>query len=331
MSNLRSITKEQYYSIIKQWVREHNGRSPTKEDFNKDKNLPSPRTLEECLKIQWNKALKECGLEQIKDKTYYKMLNNKDLLEKFREEYTRLNYCSRTEFESNRNKSFPSLEYLEKRYKCKWNDLLRLAGIEEKDLHAVDLTKEEYIKLLKDTVKELKHIPSIPEFESLTGRSATAMIRRFNLKYNEIIKLADLQTDREKSEVKETDEELLQMYINYCKKIGKMASEVDLNNSSNIYGAGVFTQRFGGMRELKKLAGYEETHGQYNKFSKQKIIDLLIEKYKQYGRTLTYREIKEDTDLPGVTTICRRFKVTKMEKVWQEIIKLIGGNKNGRE
>lgn len=50
MSNLRRISKEDYYKIIKNWA-EINGRSPTKKDFNDDPDLPSSRTLEENIKI----------------------------------------------------------------------------------------------------------------------------------------------------------------------------------------------------------------------------------------------------------------------------------------
>ncbi len=44
------------------------------------------------------------------------------------------------------------------------------------------------------------------------------------------------------------------MYIEFSKKLGRLASNIDLDNSKDIYNADVFIIRFGSMYALKKEA-----------------------------------------------------------------------------
>ncbi|MCD3319507.1 hypothetical protein G8V07_11485 [Clostridium botulinum D/C] len=124
----------------------------------------------------------------------------------------------------------------------------------------------------------------------------------------------------EKIYVKETNEELLQMYINFSKKIGKSASVKDLNSNKEIYNADVFTIRFGGMTELKELAGFKTINGN-KKYTKEKIKELLLQKFKEKGRRLYNSEINKDKDLPCTKTVCQYFHTTKTSIVWEQILK----------
>ena len=64
--------------------------------------------------------------------------------------------------------------------------------------------------------------------------------------------------------------------------------------------------------------------------SKEEIKKKLLEKYKEYGRILTVRELKkmhkklneeENWIFPGDTTILKYFQTTKMSEVWKEVLK----------
>ncbi|AEB77624.1 hypothetical protein ADU80_04995 [Clostridium botulinum] len=123
-----------------------------------------------------------------------------------------------------------------------------------------------------------------------------------------------------RADVKETDDELLQMYINFSNKIGKPASSVDLNNSKDIYNADVFGIRFGSMEDLKKLVGFPVFQST-KKYTKEKLKQILLQEYKKLGRKLTYKEINENKEIPTITTFCRYFRTTKMSKVWEEVLK----------
>lgn len=323
MSNLRSIDKKIFYKYIKEWALQ-NSRSPTKEDFMRDDELPSPRTLEESIKIPWNMALKELGLEQIKDKSYYMLLSDKELLEEFKREYERIKPNNRKEFNKLRSEYFPSAVYLEKRFNLKWNKILTKCGFEtRKNFY----TKEEYFEIFKKVCNKLGRAPSSNELQEYGKCDAMGFVKAFNAKnYNDSLKKVNYNPSNiTPVEVPETDEELIKMYVDYSNKLGKPATQEELNNSKDTYNSGVFMYRFTTMSNLKKLAGFkDERKVKSTLYTKEEITDILITLYKKYNRRLTTKELMQEikeNDYPSFSTIQRHFKTSSIKKMWGEIEK----------
>lgn len=97
-------------------------------------------------------------------------------------------------------------------------------------------------------------MPSQKELEQL-GYSRHIFINMFQNYNNALIAAGITPMNKTPEIVKETDEELLQMYVDFSNCLGQAATSRQLNESHNIYNADVFTLRFGGMLELHKEQG----------------------------------------------------------------------------
>ena len=226
ISNIRAITKDSYYKIIKEWALKY-GKSPTKEDFNNCPSLPSPRTLEEIIKIPWNVALKELGLKQIEDKTYYYLMSKKELLEEFKKQYIKIKPSSLREFNKKRDKIFPSGGYVYKKLDTTWNGLLKLCNFKTTNNR---YTKEEFKKILLDLKKQLNRVPSSKDFIA-AGYTLKSSLLEFNLNaYNKVIENLNLHSNKTPQICNYTDLELINMYKKLCSELGKAATTSDIDN-----------------------------------------------------------------------------------------------------
>lgn len=318
MSNLRRIDKELYYNIIKNWAKEY-GRSPSKEDFNKDESLPSSRTLEESLKIPWNVALKELGLEQIKDRSYYLLMDKKELLNAFKDEYKRINPLTRMDFNKKRSENFPNVVYLEKKLELKWNEILHLCNFETTREY---YTKEEYKKIIIDLSEKLQRTPSITDFEN-SGYTLNSLLNKFDNKtYNEIIKSLALEINVVQNTYNFSKAELIELYIKLSKKLGYAAKTTDIDKEKNLPSYSTFSYYFSNINELRRAAGLDEEKTRGCAYSKEKILKILCSIHKKYKRRLTTAELKKElkeNKFPSISTCYRYLNVTSIVAMWQVI------------
>lgn len=309
------IDKKLYYKIIKEWA-DKNGRSPSKEDFNKDTSLPSPRTLEENLKTSWNTALQELGLEPIKDRSYYLSFNKDKLLDLFKEEYNRIKPKTRKEFNIKRNKVLPGIDYIEEKTGFKWNGLLKTCGFETtKNFYS----KEDYKNIILKLAEELGRSPTINEFEN-AGYTATSLTKKFNKRYNEILEDLGLNINYLKDGETLTKEDLKELYIRLSKELGYPAKSTDINKCKYTPEYTTFTLYFTTMHMLREECGLIEIKERKCKYNKEKILRNLSGLYKKYNRRLTTEELKIEStrneDIPTLTTCIRYLRVTSIKSMW---------------
>lgn len=217
----------------------------------------------------------------------------------------------------------PSVRYLKKRLKTdSWNDILLRMEYSEEDLYISKYTDEELIKMLQDYYNETGQNPTISAITE-RGISHKTFCAHFGSFNNALIK-AGLKINMEPSTVIHSDEELLEMYKDLCKKLGRGATSKEIDEYLP-YSSDVFAVRFGGVQKLKELAGYPDTHIRSKKYTKKEIKNKLIEQYRLKGGRLANREISELSrkydDFPSLSSILRYFKTTKMKKVWEEVEK----------
>ena len=206
---------------------------------------------------------------------------------------------------------------LRRRFKT-WNNALIEAGLKT---NRNFYTNDELSDMLKRLAIKLNKTPSVEDVLTEYNNIIDTLKERFG-SYNNAIKLAKLQVNISQTIIKETNEELLQIYKNFCNKIGKVASAKDLNNDKEVYNSGVFIIRFGSMQELQQLAGLTPNfNANKSRYNKVLITEMLIKAYKKYGRKLTTKEIKHNKELPDLNTILKYFKTTKISVVWLEIMR----------
>ncbi|KFM99575.1 hypothetical protein [Bacillus clarus] len=100
------------------------------------------------------------------------------------------------------------------------------------------------------------------------------------------------------------------MYIDFCEKIGKVASGKDLEQSDDIYNVNVFSLRFNGLNNLRKLADLRTCVRTNHKYSKNELKRILTFLYKEKGRRLKTKESLEHK--LNATTIMCYFETTSM-------------------
>ena len=319
-------TKEQLVNIMRNWYKENNKR-PRSNEFNSKNNLPSRKTYEKKFNKKWLDVVEEILGEEVQ--TYNRLdsynFTDKELLEKIKKEYERINPQDHFEFDK-KSKGIPKILFLKRRFKKTYTEILFAAGVEPNKINYLKKTKEEYINLFNTIISKLGYVPSCAEFTEMTGVNPKCYASKLGTYNDVIISLGYTPLNKTPVKITETDEELLGMYINFCKKIGRLATAKDLNESKEIYNFDVFSVRFGSITELKKVAnkkiGFELDKPLQStaKYSKEKIKKLMFEEYKKKGSKLTLEEIKKNKNLPSESTIFRHFKETKISKIWNEVL-----------
>ncbi|WPC42811.1 NERD domain-containing protein [Clostridium sp. JS66] len=255
-----------------------------------------------------------------KNKINPNSLTDDEILEIIRDEYLEIEPTGCWDFFKRRIKS-PSLPYLKKRFGLPFNKILIKAGIAEENLNFVRRSNEEYIEIINSLCSKLGHTPSAQEF--IDNGYSPAVLNRIFGSYNKAIKECGLKPNRYKSKITLSKTEMLKLYKKLSSEIGKPASEKDINSLCT-FSSGVFTMRFNGFNNLRKLAGYEEAvSGEKLHYSKEIITELLINEYYKMKRHLTKEELKNNKSLPSPTTILNYFKTTKLFDVWAEIDRII--------
>lgn len=322
---IKNMSKDDMLESIRKWSKKH-GKTPSISEWIESKKngeyIPELRHMQRTFgDITWNKLLKLAGLEINEESKVgiYDKYSDKELLQILKNELKRLNTNKWLDYERNRNKEYPSVTFYKRRFKCSWNKLLKKAGYKDNEINNIRRTKEELIKMLKNIAKEIGHTPSITELSKL-GHNEGLFKDNFS-SYNEAVRLAGLKPNTSPVDIKETNEELLQMYIDFSNKIGKSASFNDLNKSNEVYNADVFCIRFGGMVELKKLAGFTTMETSNKKYTKKILKEMLLEEYNRLGRQPSNNELRANKSLPSLNTFLRYFKTTKMSEVWEEVLR----------
>ncbi len=248
-----------------------------------------------------------------------KKISDKELLELIKLEYERIKPKGCWDFFEKRDRRIPSLPTLQKRFNKTYNEILLMVGVPEEDLNFIRRTPEQYLEKLKSVSIELGYVPTASEFNKL-GYCSSILAKHFG-SYANAVNMLGLDCVPYKTPIKvhETKDELLKMYIDFSKRIGKPASSNDLMESEEIYDANIFSIRFGGMKGLKEKAGFPIIDKNNTKYTKEKIKGNLKGLYLSHGRRLSIQELTVNPDLPSYATILKYFETTKIDDVWDEI------------
>jgi len=312
----KSYTKEDLITIMQNWY-DKNNIVPTTRHFN-GKDVPDSTTYTDKFNKKWSEIVKDIlNLETRPGLPKYDY-SESELLEMFKCEYYRINPISKAEFEKKR-KNIPSVRFYLGKFKS-WNNLKKKAKI---DRSSIRRSENECVKIIESIITKLGYVPNSKEFSKYAKKHVFRKLGPYN---KILIKLGYEPAVPTPIKVKETPEELLNMYINFCRKKGFLVGTTEINNSKEIYNTGVLVNRFGSINELKKQAnkilGFDDQIFESNtKYTKQEMEKLLLNEYKEKGRILTIVEINKNPNLPSASTITKYFKTTKMMDVWNEVLK----------
>ncbi|WP_407301663.1 homing endonuclease associated repeat-containing protein [Clostridium botulinum] len=201
-----------------------------------------------------------------------------------------------------------------------WYDALKLAGLDP--TYNKKHTKESCIKNFLELKEKLGRIPTCTDFSKYFPNKVEPAIRIFG-SYNKYVKACGFNPiNKEPKKIKETDEELLDMYIELCEKLGKFANAKELEENG-LYNYQIFKHRFSSMYNLKNMANkklkFDKKIINPKEYTKDKLIKVLIEECKKNNGRLTVTKINELENIPSITTILRRFNTKSIKNVWKEI------------
>ena len=201
-----------------------------------------------------------------------------------------------------------------------WDNSLEIAGLLDKKWYKQNYSDEELISLIIDYYNNYHIVPtSIDIKNNNLFPSYNVYHSRFG-KYENVLKIAGLfeinkelkknkkKTNKDnktnkkiikrnrKYETKYTDEEMLQLYLDLTKKLGKIPTSKDLNNSiNNIPNYKTYMRRFDTIKNVLKLLNIDlmkiknEISPRFHKTNEE-----LIEELKLLGKELNRIPIKED-------------------------------------
>ena len=283
--------------------------------FESDKTVCSTKTVEKLFG-SWSKALEELGFTKPKEYVEY---DKEKLLLLLKEKVKSGELKKRGDID--KLKGVPGDRYIMKIWGT-WTELSELLEVEKP---RVFHTKEKLIKKY-EKMKEMEEYKdkriSGNEYKKVTGIDSKTIISYFGSwnKFCEIVKNENWYM----SKINYTNEELLEMYMKLSIKLGKEETGATGKDIEKEFGfsSGVYMIRFGGINNLRRKLNLRIEQKYESKYTKEGIKKMLLKKYKEYGRTLTSRELGElNEEFPGVTTILKYFETTKMTEVWSEVLK----------
>lgn len=156
-----------------------------------------------------------------------KFKNEQELLTAFKQEYDRINPKNKEEFDQKKSPDFPYLRAILKIYGLRYNELKVKVGVV--DVLNPRRSKEEWQELLTNIIEELEYVPSTTELREKYGIARKSFYPHLG-SYNNALKELDYEPLRDTPEAADvTKEELLEEYIDFSKRIGKLASYHDLD------------------------------------------------------------------------------------------------------
>lgn len=226
----------------------------------------------------------------------------------------------------------PSIPTIQKRFGMKFSDVLIKAGIPVELLN-VAKPNEYYIQKLRELAEKLGHSPSVNEFRK-AGYDQTVYLYRFG-SYNNALKMAGLSINESNFINKGIDKkQIIKDYKQLSKRLGRPATQKDFNEHIT-YSAHIVYSKFGSFVALRKEAGFPiDNRGTGTRYTKEKVLKMLVSDYILYQRPLTKKELKSIKEYPSVSEILTLFKTTKIKEVWDEVkaevIKVLGEKVSNR-
>ena len=310
------ITKEKIIFQLKKFYKEHS--YITRSTFNKDRSVCGSGTVSKYFG-GWEKALVAAGLQE---KIIYVEYDKEKLLRLLKKKVKTGELRYRTDVE--KIDEIPSWTYISQLWT--WDELAKLLKLKRR---VYAYTDEEIMGKYAELKKKKKYkgvrISSVI-MKKETGIGFETVRDHFG-GWNIFLRLMNEKEITEMTKVTHTKEEILEMYRKFSIKIGKGetgATESDLDSKDFPYRVHVLCSRFRSLNNMRELLGFEIKKSSNSKYTKKELKVKLLKKYKEYGRKLTQKELKEiskEEEFPVVKTILNHFETTKMSAVWEEVLK----------
>lgn len=295
------MTKTELINLLRDYYKKH-GKKPMRKDMPKEVVKATKEYFG-----SWKQCLKDLN---ITNKKYTKKDIENEILN-YHNKYSKAPKMSELD---SRLISFIKIHY------GTYNKLLKTLDLQENVNHIK--FSLEYIEKRLLTEYTDKNLKSYKEFRGNDEKMPTSVAvfnNHFGIKWSEFLVKIGFEYATGGTYIIRNDEELLEKYRKLSEKLGYPANSVEIENSKITPTYSVYYYRFRDLENLKKRAGYDYDIAK-NRYTKEKIKNILIEEYKQNNNErLTVKQILKNKNMPSVDTIKRHFLAREIGKVWSEI------------
>ena len=274
-----------------------------------------------------------------------KRKSNKELLKESDEkvlqaikEFIEKNSCYT--LRSYRNLKFITFPTIKVRFGFKiWEELIISLDLEEEYKKALTREKKEKeeAKFKKNIVTEsneelLEKYKKFSESIGAVNGASLSQLKKYNFEYSNTVytrrfgtwqNLKKLCGYEQKLGSFYTKEEIVKSLLAAREKVGRRLSQSEINKDSTLPVLDTILKYF---KTTKLSEVWDELEKGKEKTSTEKIYsideikEILLGEYNKIGRPLKVAEIKENKNIPGISTIYRKFKTTKITEVWKIVL-----------
>jgi len=190
------------------------------------------------------------------------------------------------------NKELPPINQFLKKFGT-WNNLLKECNLKISSVGSY--SKEELLGILKELKKRNKRSPKIDDLKNnLNLPAPSTYFNKFG-SWNNALKEANLKINVRKDYTKE---ELLDLLRKKAKELGRSPKGKEINQDKNYPDISIYSEHFGTFNNALKEAGLEVKY-QFRKWTKEDLLNKLIKKANQIGKTPTQKNIDKDPLMPA--------------------------------
>jgi len=245
--------------------------------------------------------------------------SNEKTLSDLKKELIRIGTTNRAKYDLLKERGSISSSQICRRLKASWYDIVLEIGLKpERYL----LPPEDMLEALKGEFKRLGSYTKPVYIENRNKNDfphPRILIKYLNMSWSEITKACGRKDKIEFVADNVSDEELINEYKKICKELGKVASIKELEKLT-AYSFEVYRQHFGSMTEVRRACGFKvkEVKGRPI-ITKSDCERELLMIYQKYGR-ISYSQLEKVSTI-SMSTIHRKFHTTKINEIWDEVLK----------
>ena len=199
-----------------------------------------------------------------------------------------------------------------KKYYGSIDNLLRECG-EHVPITIREVTREDIIRQINDFYKREGRVPVKEDFILSNDLPTIQHIKKY---FSGMVEAKIASGFKVSDRAKEyTEEEVIKAIQKFHEENERLPNKNEIKAEYGFPSINKVKALFGTLRFAYESAGFK-TNFRKNKYERIEVETLVVEKYKEKGRKLSFREINEDRELPTYRTVCNILRKQKLSEMW---------------
>ena len=199
-----------------------------------------------------------------------------------------------------------------KKYYGSIDNLMRECG-EHVPITIREVTRDDIIRQINDFYKRKGRLPVKEEFILSNDLPTIQHIKKYFSGISEAKIASGFNVSDKKKE--NTEEEVIEAIQKFHAENDRLPRKDEIKAEYGFPSINKVKALFGNLRFAYEAAGFK-TNFRKNIYEKIEIEALVVEKYKEKGRRLTFKEMDEDKELPKYRTVCNILRKQKLSEMW---------------